>query len=103
MWIKKGEEYIIETTAHPDKIHAWDSITQEGVLTIETFQQNLDANLLVSIMKDSLTRQVNRIYGRGQWALAYDNDLKHGAEKTTTYLTRAKVISNFVYLHIRLR
>ncbi|HRN71441.1 MAG TPA: transposase [Candidatus Woesebacteria bacterium] len=103
MWMKKGEEFTIETTAHPDKVHVWGYITSDGFLTIETFQQNLDAKLLVTIMKESLTRQVNRDYGRGQWTLAYDNDPKHGAEETKQYLRRVQVKFDIIYLHSRLR
>ena len=86
MWIKKGEEHLAETTAHPAKVNVWGYITQDGILTLETFQENLNAELLVEIMKDSLTSKMNRKYGKGRWVLGFDNDSKHRAEETIKYL-----------------
>jgi len=91
MWIKKGQEYIVETVSHPSKVHVWGFLQSDGILTIETFQENLDADLLVTLMRESLTRGANRDFGTGNWALAYDNDPKHRAGDTLKYLRRAKV------------
>jgi len=42
-------------------------------------------------MRESLTREANRDFGIGNWALAYDNDPKHRAGDTLRYLRGAKV------------
>jgi len=97
MWIKKGEEYLLETMTYFVKVHVFGYITSDGILTVETFQENLDPKLLVVIMKECLTRYCNRLLGRNQWILAYDNDPKHRAEETIKYLKRAQVqLFNFL-------
>ena len=98
MWIKKGEEYLAETLAHPAKVHVWGHITGDGYLTRETFHTNLTAKVLVSIMKSCLTRGMNRSYGKGGWILAYDKDPKHTAEDTVKYLRQANVRFLLIYL-----
>jgi len=92
MWIQKEEEYLAETIAHPAKVHVWGQITGDGIMTIETFRENLDSNLLISIMEGCLVREVNARYGKGRWILAFDNDPKHRAGKTLDFLEKAKVI-----------
>jgi len=98
MWIKKGEEYLAETLAHPAKVHFWGHITGDGLLTLETFHTNLAARVLVSIMKSCLTRGMNRSYGKGGWIIAYDKDSKHTAEDTVKYLRQANVRFLLIYL-----
>ena len=39
--IKKGQEYIVETTSHASKVHVWGFLQSTGILAIETFQENL--------------------------------------------------------------
>ena len=90
MWIKKGEEYLLETMAHPQKVNVFGYITVDGTFLIETFQENLNAKLLVLIMQECLTRRCNRLFGRDQWALAYDNVtmILNRAEETQNYLKK---------------
>jgi len=30
IWIKKGQEYIVETTSHPSKVHVWRFLQSDG-------------------------------------------------------------------------
>lgn len=97
MWIKKGSRHFIGVQAHPQKVHVWGALCQDGILGINIFTGNLNAPKLVAILKESLIKDANKLYGKGEWSLAHDNDPKHTAKKTTNFLKRQKV--NFKQLY----
>jgi len=92
MWIKKGKQHFIGCEAHPQKVHIWGAMGNEGTISISVFQGNLNATKFVAILKDSLIDEANELYGKGNWTLAHDNDPKHKAKITQNFLKKEKVI-----------
>jgi len=86
MWIRKGEELDVETTPHPDKVSIFGAIGQNGQVALKVFQQNMNSEMLISILRYNLIPQANQTYGPGLWGLAWDNDSKHTSQLTQDYI-----------------
>ncbi len=91
MWIKKGQDYYIDTVPHPQKVNLWGAIGKGGVIAISVYEENLDARGYVSILKESLIPNADDLYGHGRWVLAQDNDSVHTAKVSMDFFRENQV------------
>jgi len=71
---------------HSGKIHVWGAVSMTyGKIALVTFRQNLDSNLLLTILQEDLLPEAN-YYFPNWWVLQMDNDSKN----------TSKLIQNFV-------
>ena len=58
----------------------------EGMGDLYLFTENLDAPLVVRILKECLLRSANRLFPPGQWFFQQDNDPKHESHLVQNWL-----------------
>ena len=80
---KKGEIIKVPTVKHSAKVHVYCCFSEKGFGSIYCFTENLDANLLCTIYKNTLLPSARIFFGKNNnnWTLQEDNDLKHTSKK----------------------
>ena len=85
-WFHKDSKNEMSIDNHSDKIHVWGAVSMTySKITLVTFRQNLDSNLLLTILQEDLLPEANYYFPNG-WVLQMDNDSKN----------TSKLIQNFV-------
>jgi transposase len=74
----------------PSKINVVGMISSRGGSRLICFQENLNANLFVSFLKD-LKKDADKLYPRRNYRLCMDRDPKHTAKVTREYMKSAKI------------
>lgn len=62
---------------HPPKVHMWGCFSGFGMGDLFLFEENLDAPLMLKILKQHLLQSARRLFPPGQWWFQQDNDPKH--------------------------
>lgn len=83
--------YCVETVKHPAKVHVWACFASGGVGGIEVFTENLDAPLMVKILRAHLVKSAHKLWPRGAWWFQQDNDPKHTSRLVKDFLFTAGV------------
>ena len=93
IWVRRpvGEElnpeYCVDHKPHPVKVNAWGSFSGRGLGYLYIFSDNLDATLMLTILRTHLLESVKRSnIDDGQWWLLMDNDPKHKSNKVNAWL-----------------
>ena len=84
-------EYVTHREKHPDKVHMWGCFSAQGMGDLYLFTENLDAPLMVNILKESLMRSANRLFPPGQWFFQQDNDPKHMSKLVQNWLNSSGI------------
>ena len=88
-WKKRRSRIYLRKQKYPGKIHIWGSFTSAGFGKIILFQQNLNAEKMVSIYKKGILEFYTNI-GRSNYRLLEDNDPKHTSKKAKRYRKSSK-------------
>lgn len=93
VWVRRpvGEElkpdYCVDHKPHPVKVNAWGSFSGRGLGYLYIFNINLDATLMLTILRTHLIESAERSnISDGQWWLLQDNDPKHKSKKVDTWI-----------------
>ena len=74
----------------PAKLNVIGMISFRGGSRLICFEENLDAKLFVSFLKD-LKKDADRLYRRRNYRLCMDRDPKHTAKKSLEYMNDAQI------------
>jgi transposase len=74
----------------PAKINVIGMISSRGGSRLICFQENLDAKLFVTFLKD-LKKDAETLYRRKKYRLCMDKDPKHTSQAAKTYMQEAKI------------
>ena len=83
VWVQRevGTEWdpqnVTHRIKHPPKVHMWGCFSGFGMGDLFLFEENLDAPLMLKILKDHLLQSASRLFPPGQWWFQQDNDPKH--------------------------
>ena len=83
VWVQRevGTEWdpknVTHRIKHPPKVHMWGCFSGYGMGDLFLFEENLDAPLMVKILRDHLLQSAMRLFPPGQWWFQQDNDPKH--------------------------
>lgn len=81
--------HVVEKEKHAAKIHVWAAFSGKyGVEDIFTFEENLDSDLLLTILKQCLHTSSSRLKTSGQWWFQQDNDPKHKSKLIQGWLAQ---------------
>ena len=73
---------------HSGKVHIWTAVSMMyGKVTMATFRDNLDSDLLLRILQEDLLPEANYLYPDG-WFLQMDNDSKNNSNTTQKFVKR---------------
>ena len=61
MWTPKGRRHVIRTVKYAPKVHAWGCFSFNGFGRLYIFQDNLNADLLVTIYEEALLPSAQEI------------------------------------------
>lgn len=96
-WIRKGEEYELETMLHPLKVNVWIAIAIRGVVAIHVFEQQFNSSHYLEILQKRLLPGVynySKLWHPGfkeDWLLQQDNLSVHVCEKIDKFLNYAEI------------
>jgi transposase len=79
VWQFPGRRKIFRSVKHPLKINVWGCFSASGFGKLVYFQQNLNAEFMVTVYKRGLLPSVEHLFGDDSegWVLQEDNDPKH--------------------------
>jgi hypothetical protein len=95
VWVRRppGEAfnplYTVDKKPHPVKVHFWGCFNADGVGYSHMFNQNLDAKLFKTILKNNLLPSAELLFPQNpprQWWYLQDNDPKHTSREIKTWL-----------------
>jgi len=70
--------HVVEKEKHAAKVHVWACFSGDGgVRGIEVFEDNLDSELMLAILKKHLLQSASTWQAGKQWWFQQDNDPKH--------------------------
>lgn len=75
-----------QTFKHPMKVHVSAGISWYGKTDVHIFTDNLNADLYVQILQNTIIPCANDIFGDLKWTLLQDNDPKHKSKKVVDFL-----------------
>ena len=79
--------HVMEKQKHPPKLHVWGGFSGlSGVEDIYTFEENLDSEGMLKILKSTLHTSSATLKQKGQWWFQQDNDPKHKSKLIQNYL-----------------
>ena len=79
--------HVMEKQKHPPKLHVWGAFSGlTGVEDIYTFEENLDSEGMLKILKSTLHTSSETLKKKGQWWFQQDNDPKHKSKLIQNYL-----------------
>jgi transposase len=86
MWVRKRSEARLPCPTHARKIHVWAGITIHGPIGLCIFDGILTAQRYIEILEDHLLDGADEALGVGQWVFQQDNDPKHNARISKSWL-----------------
>jgi len=86
-WFHQDLNQELSIDRHAGKVHVWGAISARGKVALPTFTDNLDARLYQDILDKHLIPNAWSLYPN-IWYFQQDNDSKHTAGSTRTYLKR---------------
>ena len=93
MWTPKVRRHVIRTVKHPPKVHAWGCFSFNGFGRLYLFQDNLNADLPVTIYEEALLPSAQEMFDDAEvpWLLQEDNDPKHTSKKAKNWREENRV------------
>lgn len=83
-----------QTFKHPLKVHVAAGISWYGKTDVFIFTENMNADLYIQILKNTIIPCANNIFGGLEWTLLQDNDPKHKSKKVASFLSSQNI--NFI-------
>jgi transposase len=93
VWQFPGRRKVFRSVKHPLKVNVWGCFSAVGFGKLVCFQQNLNADFMITLYKRGLIPSVNMLFGEGYvgWVLQEDNDPKHWSKLVGRWKEEEKV------------
>lgn len=93
VWQFPGKKKIFRSVKYPLKINVWGCFSASGFGKLICFQQNLNAEFMLTIYKKGLLPSVSKLFGNNnpRWILQEDNDPKHRSKLASEWKKNKKI------------
>jgi transposase len=92
VWVQRPEDaalvadYMVDRTAHPEKISVWGCFSAKGIGVFRVFDDALDTRMLTDILRRDMKPHALSVWPLGQWFFLQDNAPAHSSNETKRFL-----------------